>query len=77
MVFQIKLFIFMIVEANVKPIAFRFNANKPVMNIISDMKATVVLLLIVGVALSQRIIDFSHTDAIQKTITAQTTKYDV
>ena len=47
------------------------------MNIISDMKAPVLLFLIFGVALSQSIIDFSHTDAIQQTITARTTTYDV
>ena len=47
------------------------------MNIISDMKALVVVFLIVGAARMQSIIDFSHTDAIQQTITAQTTKYDI
>lgn len=47
------------------------------MNIISDMKTPVALFFIIGVVLGQSIIDFSHTDAIQQTITAQTTTYDV
>jgi len=47
------------------------------MNIISDMKTPAILFLIMGVALAQSIIDFSHTDVIQQTITAQSTTYDV
>lgn len=52
-------------------------SNKPVMNIISDMKSLIFLLLLIGVAFNQSIVDFSHTDSVQKTITAQTIHYDV
>ena len=47
------------------------------MNIISDMKAPAVIFLLIAVAMTQSIIDFSHTDVIQQTITAQTTTYNV